>query len=50
MIAEVVSAELRLSRPAEVAQYRRVFDLLASSALYDTDARRLLLAAAQTWI
>ncbi|MFJ6214807.1 helix-turn-helix domain-containing protein [Streptomyces sp. NPDC092296] len=49
VIVEVVSAELRLSLPEEVAQYRRVFDLLAPSALYDGDARRLLTAAAEQW-
>ncbi|MGK4579806.1 helix-turn-helix domain-containing protein [Kitasatospora sp. HPMI-4] len=50
VIVEVVSAELRLGLPEEVAQYRKVFDLLASSALYDADARRALTAAAESWI
>ncbi|MFF3005110.1 helix-turn-helix domain-containing protein [Kitasatospora sp. NPDC057940] len=47
---EVVSGELRLGLPEEIAQYRKVFDLLAPSALYDADARRLLTAAAESWI
>ncbi|MEU6233687.1 helix-turn-helix transcriptional regulator [Kitasatospora sp. NPDC047058] len=50
VIVEVISAELRLGLPEEVTQYRKVFDLLAPSALYDAGARQLLLAAAQAWI
>ncbi|MFF2377555.1 helix-turn-helix domain-containing protein [Streptomyces xiamenensis] len=46
---EIVSAELRLGHPEEVALYRKVFDVLAASALYDSDARRLLTAAAESW-
>lgn len=49
VIVEIVSAELRLAQPEEVTQYRRVFDLLAPSALYDAEARRLLTAAAEGW-
>ncbi|MCG7524492.1 helix-turn-helix transcriptional regulator [Streptomyces sp. OfavH-34-F] len=50
VIVEVVSAELRLALPEEVAQYRKVFDLLAQSALYDAEARQLLTTAAEAWI
>ncbi|MFE0460318.1 helix-turn-helix domain-containing protein [Kitasatospora sp. NPDC058965] len=50
VIVEVVSAELRLGLPEEVAQYRKVFDLLAQSALYDAEARHLLTSAAESWI
>ncbi|WP_168712557.1 helix-turn-helix transcriptional regulator [Streptomyces sp. A0958] len=50
VIVEVVSAELRLGLPEEVAQYRKVFDLLAQSALYDAEARHLLTAAAESWL
>ncbi|MBO1417818.1 helix-turn-helix transcriptional regulator [Streptomyces sp. FH025] len=50
VVVEVVSAELRLALPEEVAQYRKVFDLLAPSALYDSDARRLLTSIAESWI
>ncbi|MGW3183619.1 Scr1 family TA system antitoxin-like transcriptional regulator [Kitasatospora sp. NPDC001119] len=50
VVVEVISAELRLSLPEEVVQYRKVFDLLAPSALYDADARRILTSLAESWI
>ncbi|MFE4520460.1 helix-turn-helix domain-containing protein [Kitasatospora sp. NPDC056783] len=50
VVVEVLNAELRLGLPEEVTQYRRAFDMLAPSALYDSDARRLLAAAAESWI
>ncbi|MFC9067122.1 helix-turn-helix domain-containing protein [Streptomyces harbinensis] len=46
---EIASAELRLGQPEEVSLYRRVFDALATSALYDAAARRLIIAAAESW-
>ncbi|MGW3296267.1 helix-turn-helix domain-containing protein [Streptomyces xiamenensis] len=47
---EIASAELRLGLPEEVALYRKVFDALATSALYESDARRLLTSAAESWV
>ncbi|WP_461297324.1 helix-turn-helix domain-containing protein [Streptomyces harbinensis] len=47
---EIYSAELRLGLPEEVALYRRAFDTLAADAHYGEDARRLLRAAAGSWV
>ncbi|CAL9450609.1 hypothetical protein SUDANB171_02419 [Streptomyces sp. enrichment culture] len=50
VVLEILTAELRLGLPEEVALYRRAFDMLAAEALYDSDARRLLTSAAEAWV
>ncbi|MET2714958.1 helix-turn-helix transcriptional regulator [Streptomyces harbinensis] len=50
VVLEIFTAELRLGLPDEVAVYRKAFDMLAAEAWYGDDARRLLAAAAESWV
>ncbi len=43
VLIETLAAELRLTRPDEVATYARVFEQLAGVAVYGQDARSVIM-------
>jgi transcriptional regulator with XRE-family HTH domain len=43
--AETVTAELHLTQPEEIEQYRKVFDAISGVACYDSDARQVITTA-----
>lgn len=47
VLVETIGAELTLTQPQEIALYGQVFDRLAASASYGTQARRLITQALQ---
>lgn len=43
--AETITAELHLTQPEEIEHYRRVFDAISGVAVYDSDARDVIMRA-----